>query len=618
AGGSVVGGGSAGGSVVGGGSAGGSVVGGGSAGGSVVGGGSAGGSVVGGGSAGGSVVGGGSAGGSPSCNTGQVVTGTGAVAAGSVTAAAGTARASCAPSFSTTGTEHYFLWTAPATGTFTFDTNGSTFDTILSASSPTTCAELACDDDSGNGVASSFSLSVTAGQVVRLMLDTFSQTTSGSFTLNIASNDCPMGTHACGMTCAPNTSVASCGMSCVPCTAPTNGSATCDGTSCGIACNAGFQRCGSSCVSSSTATWQARPDPLPFTHLSPPAWGVDSAGALWHAWMQTSTSVFGDPQLDVYVGSPTRAPVMVHRYTGFYASVSTDSTRIDALALAGGDLCFFFSSSGDLRRTCRAGGFTTSSADPAIGLEYGLATDSAGLVYKVTASTTSLTLTGASAGTIDVFPSSVFVPVNDVAVALDAMGGVHVLYSLTTSSGLFVKYARRSGATWTVSTLEEINLNSVVPMTVGRGSVAVAVTPAGVVHLAWTRRWRRAVSGAPDQNAEDVRHATSMGGAPPTAITSVITGFAVGSQTGWNTNQVRLAVDATGNAQLVFAYQPSGTIINNDSRQTWYGVWNGTSFTTSRIGGVQALQLGQFGFDASQRPTSQQGGTTLTLSVCAP
>jgi plastocyanin len=56
-------------------------------------------------------------------------------------------------------------------------------------------------------------------------------------------------THDCGGTCVNNTSTASCGTSCSACSpGPTNGYATCDGTSCGTACNSGFSPCAGGCV----------------------------------------------------------------------------------------------------------------------------------------------------------------------------------------------------------------------------------------------------------------------------------------------------------------------------------------------------------------------------------
>ncbi|HEY4393277.1 MAG TPA: hypothetical protein VGP64_04415 [Polyangia bacterium] len=47
-----------------------------------------------------------------------------------------------------------------------------------------------------------------------------------------------------------NSSVSTCGTTaCAPCATPTNGSATCDGTSCDIMCNTNCHSCGTSCAS---------------------------------------------------------------------------------------------------------------------------------------------------------------------------------------------------------------------------------------------------------------------------------------------------------------------------------------------------------------------------------
>lgn len=59
---------------------------------------------------------------------------------------------------------------------------------------------------------------------------------------------CNPGNHDCGGTCASNASVGSCGASCAPCGAPPNATATCDGSACGHVCNAGFQACGGTCT----------------------------------------------------------------------------------------------------------------------------------------------------------------------------------------------------------------------------------------------------------------------------------------------------------------------------------------------------------------------------------
>ena len=60
---------------------------------------------------------------------------------------------------------------------------------------------------------------------------------------------CTAGTHLCGGSCSSNSSTASCGAtSCIACPVPSNGTATCNGTTCGISCNGGYAQCGSSCA----------------------------------------------------------------------------------------------------------------------------------------------------------------------------------------------------------------------------------------------------------------------------------------------------------------------------------------------------------------------------------
>jgi hypothetical protein len=65
---------------------------------------------------------------------------------------------------------------------------------------------------------------------------------------------CPLGRHVCGGgdgggVCDSNLSLVSCGGNCnSPCPVPANGTATCDGVTCGIACNMGFSACGGVCV----------------------------------------------------------------------------------------------------------------------------------------------------------------------------------------------------------------------------------------------------------------------------------------------------------------------------------------------------------------------------------
>ncbi len=72
---------------------------------------------------------------------------------------------------------------------------------------------------------------------------------SGGMTCQSGACACASGSHNCGGTCANNTNPSNCGTACgSPCATPTNGSATCDGTSCGIACNTNYTNCAGACV----------------------------------------------------------------------------------------------------------------------------------------------------------------------------------------------------------------------------------------------------------------------------------------------------------------------------------------------------------------------------------
>jgi hypothetical protein len=72
---------------------------------------------------------------------------------------------------------------------------------------------------------------------------------SSSDASSLDSGPCGPGEHLCSGTCYPN-DVQHCGPSCVACGAPANGTATCDGTSCGYTCNA--LECGTTCVDPTT------------------------------------------------------------------------------------------------------------------------------------------------------------------------------------------------------------------------------------------------------------------------------------------------------------------------------------------------------------------------------
>ena len=59
---------------------------------------------------------------------------------------------------------------------------------------------------------------------------------------------CPSGQHACGQQCVSDTAVTSCGASCRSCPSTANGTATCNGSMCGLTCAPGYARNGNTCV----------------------------------------------------------------------------------------------------------------------------------------------------------------------------------------------------------------------------------------------------------------------------------------------------------------------------------------------------------------------------------
>ncbi len=82
------------------------------------------------------------------------------------------------------------MWTAPAAGTYRIDTTDgggtlTTFDTILSIRDAA-CdgAELTCNDDSF-GLLSSVTVTLTASQVIIIVLEGYSETSSGDYELTI-------------------------------------------------------------------------------------------------------------------------------------------------------------------------------------------------------------------------------------------------------------------------------------------------------------------------------------------------------------------------------------------------------------------------------------------------
>src|SRR5262245_57160455 len=61
-------------------------------------------------------------------------------------------------------------------------------------------------------------------------------------------SECPPGKHTCPGGCVSDTDPRTCGASCTPCNAPADGTATCDGVSCGGMCGAGKKLCQGACI----------------------------------------------------------------------------------------------------------------------------------------------------------------------------------------------------------------------------------------------------------------------------------------------------------------------------------------------------------------------------------
>jgi hypothetical protein len=81
-------------------------------------------------------------------------------------------------------------WSAPSSGTYTFTTAGSAFDTVLHVYNGVGGAQLGCNDDSNGTLQSSLSLNLSAGQALTIVVDGYGSA-CGSSKLNIASSSSP-------------------------------------------------------------------------------------------------------------------------------------------------------------------------------------------------------------------------------------------------------------------------------------------------------------------------------------------------------------------------------------------------------------------------------------------
>jgi hypothetical protein len=83
------------------------------------------------------------------------------------------------------GPDAVVTWTAPSSGTFTFDTSASAYDTVLSIHAACgSGTELACDDDTGPGTTSQVVYAATAGVTYAIAVSGYNGAT-GSWVLDI-------------------------------------------------------------------------------------------------------------------------------------------------------------------------------------------------------------------------------------------------------------------------------------------------------------------------------------------------------------------------------------------------------------------------------------------------
>ncbi len=266
---------------------------------------------------------------------------------------------------------------------------------------------------------------------------------------------CPSGQHLCSGQCVFDTSVNSCGSSCKPCSAPTNATATCDGTSCGFTCDAGFAVCGSACCAGTAA--------------------VVAAGDR----LTCALTVSGGVKCWGWTGPAADVPGLA---SGVVA-ISAGSQLTCALTKAGGVKCWGVNSHGQLGD----GSYTNSATNPVdvSGLASGMAAVSAGSLHAC-----ALTTSGGvkcwgynyygQLGTGSASPSTIPTPV-DVAgltsgVAAVAVGEYYTC-ALTTSGGV-----KCWGYNWSGQLGNGTHSDNVTPSDVSGLTSGVAAIATGANH----------------------------------------------------------------------------------------------------------------------------------------
>ncbi len=89
------------------------------------------------------------------------------------------------------GPDGVYTFIAPTTGTVCVNTNGSTFDTVLSVGTSCFADDLGCDDDGGFGTQSQLQFEATAGVNYTIVIDGYGSASSGATVLNVSSGACP-------------------------------------------------------------------------------------------------------------------------------------------------------------------------------------------------------------------------------------------------------------------------------------------------------------------------------------------------------------------------------------------------------------------------------------------
>lgn len=119
------------------------------------------------------------------CATERATPGAG-VSSGSSAGAPSETEGSCAGR----GRELAFEWTAPFAGEWVFDTEGSSFDTVLYVRDGCGGAELGCNDDvRGGTVTSRLTLTLAACQTVVVYVDGFGPDEGGDVRLNVSTRE---------------------------------------------------------------------------------------------------------------------------------------------------------------------------------------------------------------------------------------------------------------------------------------------------------------------------------------------------------------------------------------------------------------------------------------------